>query len=76
MRCGIAKHIKEVCYTNGKFGNLRVQVIEQVQVDNQEDLEKRLWNREKYWQAQLFTLTHGLNCPTEWFSTNRKGYRK
>ena len=22
-----------------------------------------LWEREKYWQAQLFTLTHGLNSP-------------
>ena len=36
-----------------------------------------LWEREKYWQAQLFTLTHnGLNSPNEWYAKNRRGYRK
>ena len=34
-----------------------------------------LWEREKYWQAQLFTLTHGLNSPNEWYAQNRRGYR-
>ena len=24
-----------------------------------------LWEREKYWQAQPFTLTHGLNSPND-----------
>ena len=76
VRCGIAKHFKDQCNTNGKFDNLQVQVIEHVQIDDHTDLESKLWMREKYWQAQLFTLTHGLNCEAEWFSTNRKGYRK
>ena len=35
-----------------------------------------LWERKKYWQAQLFTLTHGLNSPNEWYAQNRRGYRK
>ena len=35
-----------------------------------------LWEREKYWQAQLFTLMHGLNSPNEWYAQNRQGYRK
>ena len=35
-----------------------------------------LWEREKYWQAQLFTLMHGLNSPNEWYAQNRRGYRK
>ena len=30
-------------------------------------LEQKLWQREKYWLAQLFTLSHGLN------STHRIG---
>ena len=36
----------------------------------------KLWSREKYWQAQLFTLIHGMNSTWDWFSSNRKGYRK
>ena len=75
-RCGISKHLINYCNENGKFANLQIQVIECVSVGNQDDVEDRLWAREKYWQAQLFTLTRGLNSPSEWFSTNRKGYRK
>ena len=30
----------------------------------------------KYWQAQLFTLTHGLSSPNEWYAQNRRDYRK
>ena len=38
-----------------------MQLIEHVLVREGEDADKFLWEREKYWQAQLFTLTHGLN---------------
>ena len=30
-------------------------------------LEQKLWQQQKYWQAQLFTLIHGLNCPSDWY---------
>ena len=40
---------------------LQVQVIEHVLVREGEDANKVLWERGKYWQAQLFTLTHALN---------------
>ena len=40
------------------------------------DLEGKLWPREKYWQAQSFTLTHGMNSTCHWFISNRRGYRK
>ena len=58
-----------------KLQNIEVQLIEQVQQDNY-DLEGRLWCREKYWQAQLFTLFHGMNSRWDWYSTNKKKYRK
>ena len=47
----------------------------QINVHNY-DLGGKLWSREKYWQAQLFTLTHGMNRTWDWDSSNRKGYRK
>ena len=53
-----------------------MQLIEQVFVREDEDADKILWEREKYWQAQLFTLTHGLNNRNEWYALNRRGYRK
>ena len=38
-----------------------MQIFEHVLVREGEYADKVLWEREKYWQAQLFTLTHGLN---------------
>ena len=55
---------------------LPVQLTEQVFARKGEDIDKILWEREKYWQAQLFTLTHGLNSISEWYAINRRGYRK
>ena len=31
-------------------------------------IEDRLWDREKYWQSQLFTTTHGMNNPLDLYS--------
>ena len=28
-------------------------------------LEQKLWQREKYWQAQLFTISHRLNFASD-----------
>ena len=53
-----------------------MQLIEHVLLREAEDGDKVLWEREKYWQAQLFTLTHGLNNMNEWYALNRRGYRK
>ena len=39
-------------------------------------LEQKLRQGEKYWQAQLFTLTHGLNSSSDWYCLKRKVYRK
>ena len=42
-----------------------MQLIENVSVREGEDADKVLWEREKNWQAQLFTLSHGLNNMNE-----------
>ena len=74
-RCGVAKHFLAKCTDVGKLENLEIQLIEEVKPGNY-DIERKLWSREKYWQAQLFTLSHGMNSSWDWYSTNRKGYRK
>ena len=53
-----------------------MQLIEHVFVREGEDADKVLWERKKYCQTQLFTLTHGLNNMNEWYALNRRGYRK
>ena len=53
-----------------------MQLIEHVLVREGENADKVLWEREKYWQAQLFTFTHGLNNMNERHVINRRGYRK
>ena len=73
-RCGVA-HFSSKCQEVDKLGNLKVQLIEKIVCDNNNQ-ESRLWSREKYWQAQLFTTSDGMNSSWDWYSTNRKGYRK
>ena len=60
---------------NNKLENVEVQLIEEVKGGNY-DVEGKLSSREKYWQTQLFTLTHGVNSVWDWFSSNRKSYKK
>ena len=38
-----------------------MQLIEIILVREGEYVDKVLWESAKYWQTQLFTLTHGLN---------------
>ena len=72
----MANHLLNVCCSSfSKFEFLQVQRIEQVFIKDGQDIEKVLWLREKFWQAQL-TLSHGLNSPSEWYALNRRGYRK
>ena len=71
VRCGVANHLLNVYDSeSNKFEYLKIQLIEQVSVNNSKNIDKMLCKREKYWQAQLFTLTHG------WYAQNRRGYRK
>ena len=56
----MAKHFLNICTGINRLENVEVQLIEEVK-ENNYDLEDKFWPREKYWQAQLFTLTHGMN---------------
>ena len=53
---------------------LQVQLMESVV--SELDLENKLWEREKYWQCQLFTNTHGMNSVSDLYASKRKGCRK
>ena len=44
--------------------------------NNQFSIEDLLWEREKYWQTQLFTSSNGMNNINDLYSMKRKGYRK
>ena len=76
-RCGTAKHFNnKCCSSNNKHAYLKVQIIEKVFNNNQFSIENLLWEREKYWQAQLFTNLDGMNNIYDLYSIKRKGYRK
>ena len=53
---------------------LQVQLIESVV--SELDLENKVWEREKYWQCQLFTNTHDMNSALKLYASKRKGCRK
>ena len=72
IRCEVTNHLLNACCSLA-----HVQLIENVSVLNDDDIDKVLWEREKRWQAQLFTLCYALNNPNEWYALNRRrGYRR
>ena len=49
----------EYCTSEAQLDNLKIHLIESVDIlDNL--LKQKLWQPEKHWQAQTFTLSHGL----------------
>lgn len=60
--CRVVNHPLNICkFVICKTEHLQVQLLEQIADRVGADIDKILWKREKYWQAQLFTLTYGLN---------------
>ena len=75
--CGTARHFNSICcHPINPHGHLKVQLIEQVFCDASKDIESILWEREKYWQCQLFTNRHGINSISDLNSRSRKECRK
>ena len=75
--CGTASHFNNKCCSpNNKPAYLKEQIIEEVFNNNQFSIEDLLWEREKYWQAQLFTSLYGMNNINDLYSMKWKGYRK
>ena len=59
-RCFSAKNFLGCCNSEGKFDDLKIELIESVKIlDNL--LDQRLWQLENYWQAQLFILSLRLH---------------
>ena len=75
-RCGTARHFNNKCCHSNPFMYLKVQIIEEIYCENSNIVEDLLWEREKYWQAQLFTNTKGMNSISDLYSFKRKGCRK
>ena len=50
--------------------------IEQVHSNNLENIEDVLFDREKYWQSQLFTIAEGMNNILDLCSSKIKDCRK
>ena len=77
-RCSTAKHFNNKCCSpNNKHAYLKVQIIEQVLTNNNQfGTGNLLWEREKYWQAQLFIGLNGMNNINDLYSLKNKGYRK
>ena len=76
-RCGSARHFNSKCYHDtNPFQYLKVRLIEQVESNSLENIEDVLWDREKYWQSQLFTITKGMNSILDLYSSKRKDCRK
>ena len=62
--------------TAALYQYLKVQFIEQVHCNDLENIEDILWDREKYWQSQLFTIAKGMNSILDLYSSKRKCCRK
>ena len=76
-RGGTSRHFNEKClYSTSPFGYVKVQIIEQVYSEDPSNMKEVLWYRERYWQSQLFTVTHGMNSINNLYSKKRKGNRK
>ena len=56
-RCAVAKHFLNNCTGINKLENVEVKKVKK----GNYDLEGKFWSRKKYWQTQLFTLTHSMN---------------
>ena len=76
-RCGAAKHFNCKCIDPGKPKQyFKLQIIEQINAQHNKSIDDIMWSREKYWQAEMHTLTSGMNSLNDWYSSKRKGYRK
>ena len=71
----MANQLPNVCRSSAsKFEYLQLQLIEKVYPQYDGDIDKVLWERGKYWQVQLFMLSHGLNNPNGGLGTGLSFY--
>ena len=77
-RCGTARHFNNKRYhSSNPFAYLCVQLIEKVYcIYDDCNTENFLWDREKYWQSQLFANAKGINSISDLYAVERKCCRK
>ena len=77
-RCWTARHFNNKCCNSSNLSVYqRVQLIRKVySIYDDCNTEDILWDREKYWQSQLFTNVKGMNSISDLYSVKRKGCRK
>ena len=75
---GTARYFSNVCcHSCNHHFYLKVQLIEQVVCkDADKDVEAILWEREKYWQSQLFINVYGMNSVSDLYSRKRNGCKR
>ena len=75
--CRTARNFSSTCcHPINPHGFLKVQLIKQVFCGASKDTKNILWEREKYWQCQLFINTHGMGSISDLYSRSKKGCRK
>ena len=72
-RCGTSRYFNEKCLC--PTFPLRYVSFRNVFSEDPSKIEKLLWYRERYWQSELFTFTHGMKCINDLYRKKRKGYR-
>ena len=73
----MANHLLNICRSSAsKFEYLQVQLIEKVFIQNDGNIDKVLWERQKYWQVQLFMLNQGFKNLNECYAVNRRDFKK
>ena len=76
-RCGVARHFNNKCrHPQNPSAFLKIQPIQQICVEDERKLDETLRYRGKYWQAVLFTNSHGMNSLADLYSKKHKVYRK
>ena len=76
-RCGVARNFNNKCrHPQNTSAFLKIQPIEQMCVEDESKLDETFWDREKFWQALLFTNSYGMNSLADLYSKKRKRYRK
>ena len=73
-RCGTARYFNNKCCNfSNPFVYLRVQLIEKIYcIYDDCNIEDILWDRQTYWQSQLFTNVKGMNSISDLYSVKRK----
>ena len=71
--CRTSRQFNEKCLcSTSPFGYVKVQITEQIYLEDPPKIEEVLWYRERNWQSELFTVIHGMNSINDIYSKIRR----